>query len=741
MRVSALATMCLVLWFCAAARAADDPATVLLDGVKSIDAPGATGVLCVYGPQAFVIATGKTGAQRAAAVAAAQWEKGRVVALAHDGYLDPKALDVGDTGKMLLNAVRWAASSTERKLQTVRVGVWNNSRLAAWFEKHGLAAVKLDANWSQKLNDIHVLCGNPDALAPDAARAAAEAFIKNGGGLVAASCGWGWQQLNAQRKLAVDHAGNRLLTPVGIVWADGTLEHTCETGFTTTEKAPEFAHGGRALDFLLKREPNSPAKDVAQAAGALTLASRSLPPSDTLLLPRLKTLLQDAALAPVPTHAKPLKADRDALPRLVLTLQLEALKNQPIADVRAHPAAAEFPGAVPADAARVTRTVNIDTQVPEWHSTGLYAAPGEVVTISVPENAAGKFRVRIGAHRDHLWHLESWPRVPEISRDWPLTATETKVASAFGGLVYIEVPRGVKIGEVAVTVAGAVEAPYFVAGKTKVEAWKAEIRERKAPWAELECKRVVLTLPSNVIRTLDDPEALLAFWNRVPDTCAELAGGPLDRERPERYVADEEISAGYMHSGYPIMTHLDAAKPFVDMAWILSGREPVWGFFHEMGHNHQSRDWTFDGTGEVTVNLFTRYCLEKCCGIPTEKQRNRGKKAQDAAFAFIASGADFAKWKNDPFLALSMYDQLQSGFGWDAFKKVFAVFRDLPKDQHPRTDAERRDQWMVRFSQTVGKNLGPFFQGWGVPTSAAARASIAQLPLWVPEGWPLKLDK
>ncbi len=43
---------------------------------------------------------------------------------------------------------------------------------------------------------------------------------------------------------------------------------------------------------------------------------------------------------------------------------------------------------------------------------------------------------------------------------------------------------------------------------------------------------------------------------------------------------------------------------------------------------------------------------------------------------------------------------------------------------------------MVRFSRTVGKNLGPFYVEWGIPTSAAARDSINDLPKWLPEGSP-----
>ena len=77
-----------------------------------------------------------------------------------------------------------------------------------------------------------------------------------------------------------------------------------------------------------------------------------------------------------------------------------------------------------------------------------------------------------------------------------------------------------------------------------------------------------------------------------------------------------------------------------------------------------------------------------------------------------------------------MYIQLQQAFGWEPFKKVFAEYRQLPQSERPKNDAEKRDQWMVRFSRAVGKDLGPFFVAWGVPVSAAARASLADLPAW-----------
>jgi hypothetical protein len=229
----------------------------------------------------------------------------------------------------------------------------------------------------------------------------------------------------------------------------------------------------------------------------------------------------------------------------------------------------------------------------------------------------------------------------------------------------------------------------------------------------------------------------MQFWADFMDSVADLSAMPRQRKRPERYVADTQISAGFMHSGYPIMMHYKEGKPCMDLKHLNTQDEPTWGYFHEMGHNHQRPEWTFGGTTEVTCNLYARYAFETLCKRPLSDQR--GHKNGDFAKnlrRYLAGGVDFDKWKADPFLALYMYDQLLVAFGWDAYKKVFAEYRALPQDQRPKSEMDKRDQWMVRFSRAVNKNLGPFFEKWGVPTSEAARKSISELPAWMPADWP-----
>ena len=695
---------------------------LLLKNVTEIAAPGVPGPLCVFGEQAFPVVTGRTGdAIYEPVVAAGKMGKGRVVVFGHTGYLDVNTLKIADTAQIMTNSLRWAGAR-----KSPRIAVYNKPELAAFLREQGLEAELLNGTgWRDRLGSFDVLCVRTASLSIDVDVPAIQAFIREGGGLVTADLGWGWSQLNPGKDLVEDHPGNRLLMPAGIVWADGMLKRTSENGFST-EKAPsELCHAAKALDALTgKKDAELEEKEVAQAAQSISRAVQSLPLNDELLLPKIRKLDEQNVIK------------KDPLSRLALTLQLREMKSLPLGEVQAHPLADDFPGTVPEDAKRISQTVAIDTSVPAWHSTGLYAAPGELIVVTVSEGVVRKkLKVRIGAHSDRLWNKTQWRRAPEICREYSIDSSQTRAVNAFGGLIYINVPRRCKLGEISITISGAVEAPYYVFGQTDLAEWREKIRHRPAPWAELATDKVVLTVPSKAVRELDDPETLMEFWQRVLDACAELAAIPLKRNRPERYVTDKQISAGYMHAGYPLMTHLDVADVIVSKEKLTTDGHPgVWGLFHELGHNHQVRDWTFSGTGEVTVNLFTLYVFDKVCGFAPKTLRNFSEEGRAKMLkAYHEKGTDFEEWKRKPFLALLMYIQLQEAFGWEAFKSVFAEYRNLPAEERPENDDERRDQWMVRFSRTVERNLSPFFEAWGIPTSKEAQNSIAELPVWMPE--------
>ena len=695
----------------------------LTAGVNEIGAPGLPGIVATTSAQAFLVVSGKVGKNaRESVVAASIFGKTRIVAFGHDGYLLSENLKAADTGKLLDNALMW--TSGDQKPQSI--GVIGTPQVLAALQARGYEAASADknalANYSTLVVNGHEL--NAGDLEP------LRKYLQGGGGLVIATTGWGWSWNDDSKTLSRDFVGNQLLAPYGLVWTMGTLDKTSDTGFKVEPVTP-LANASAALQLLQNDAEITPAQSE-QISSTLGNAMTGLPPDDTQLLPALKNLAEGAAGEVVPFERAPVTMAQPKA-RLLLTLQTALEKNLPVSQIKPNPAGAIFPGDVPPNAKSVTKTVSVDTKIPQWHSTGLYAAPGVPITVNLPDGMAPQgLSVRIGSHTDTLYNLDSWKRAPDISRTAPLQKGQTKFANPFGGLVYIVVPDNIAAQNVKVSVAGAFAAPLYVKGKTSLDEWKNTIRWAPAPWAEIATDKIVLTVPSRAVRDLDDPKAVADYYDAGMDAAADLYGISRTRQRPERIVADVQISAGYMHSGYPIMTWLDVEKTTVDVETL---RKFPWGHWHEMGHNHQKGEWTFAGTGEVTNNLLPLYVWTQLqgqtvgTGHPALKDAERAKRWAK----YEADGKPFSEWQNDPWLALEMYLQLQKAFGWEPFKKVFAEYQALPDAQKPKGEEQQHDQWMVRMSRATGHNLGPFFGKWNVPTSAQARASIGNLPAWMPE--------
>jgi hypothetical protein len=704
----------------------------LLEGVSEIGAPGLPGSLAVYGNQAFPVIVGaSTSGAREPVVAAGRLMRGRVVAFGHNGYLNNDLSSNADTQRFLANVLVWAAAGKPK----ARLGVVGIKGLATRLQAMGFSAADIA---------FGAFTGY-DVVIPDIgiSRTREESdllltYVRDGGGVVAGMPGWGWAQTNSSLSLAEDFFGNWLMSAAGIVWAHPTLSQTSTLGYSVVRVPPDFTHAQRALDALTATGRVLTSDERTQISVTLNVALSAIPSADTSFVPAVNAALQSAGVQTMPTPQTPVK-DSNILGRLAVTNDFRLMSKAAPAQITAHPSAATFPGAVPATAVRVSRAVPIRTARPRWHSTGLYAPAGEIITVRVPTAAVkGNFAVRIGAHSDRLWSVDTWRRFPEISVRTLITAAETQFASAFGGLIYIEVPETTKVADFSAEISGGVLAPRFVKGKTTLQEWRDTVRNYPAPWGEVETSKMIVTTQTAVLRNLDDPSAVADAWDRVLDATADLATIPRERTSPERFVCDEQISAGGMHSGYPLMCHLDSRSKLIEAAYITgifnSKLQNSWGFFHEIGHNHQNGDWTFDGTGEVTVNLFPLHTFE-VVGREPVAENARGSLAfrqmQMRKFNFVRP--DFELWKSDPFLALTMYVQLQQAFGWGAYKAVFAEYLALEAAERPKNDQQKRDQWMVRFSRRIGRNLGPFFQLWGIPTTEAARESIVNLPVWIPD--------
>ena len=423
-------------------------------------------------------------------------------------------------------------------------------------------------------------------------------------------------------------------------------------------------------------------------------------------------------------------------------LRVEAALTQglPANELPAHPSHVEFPGEVPANATRVTTTVSVDgnqsglpsnfgyagARAHVRMSTGLYAAPGDVVTVTLPSEIvdSGTY-VLIGAHSDKLWSKSQLHRHPEIVRWWYVDDVSMEVGNAFGGPIYIAIEPGSTLGDFQVNFTNAVEAPMFVLGETYDFEWIYSESDNPAPWAELVSDNFIMTVPSHEIRDLTNPTDLMDWWDIALEMEHELYGY-LPWPRVERAVFDAQISAGWMHSGYPFMAHDLSVEGVVNVSYMSENGD--WGMFHELGHNHQWMPSTLPGTTETGCNFASVYLMEDLVGIEGHNAVDPAQRANRMR-GYFDDGSNISNWS--VWTALDTYLIIKEEWGWDPITQALTVYYTLPVAEVPTTGDEEFNAWVLHLSNATGYNLAPYHAAWGFPLTQNTHGSLTHFPIWV----------
>jgi hypothetical protein len=681
----------------------------LLNGVAGIGDFGAEGILAVYGNDI-------TGVLRDAeynpVVAAVDTGTTRAVLAAKYEFVTFGNAAVGDTAQFYGNVMNWLAAGAGTSASVVT----DLPAAKTWLNGQGYGNVTLTSSWETALGSADVLVTYLDD--PSAAKqTAAINFLAGGGNLFAGANGWS----------SPTPGGNTVLRTVGASWSG-----RYSTSFNgTILRSTSAGNAVMAADVLANTGAYSTAQQI-EAAAAIQAAGQAVPPDDAQFAAIRASVLANAP--PVtPSLANAVSAPND---RTKLHIEAAVLNTVPVNQLFAHRTAAGF-GVIPAGAPRVTATrsyaVSGANSAGQWLSTGLYAAPGEAVGVTVPAALVNAgWKIKVSSHTDDIAKpitvAQSYRRMPaSISRDFVITATSFDVGSVYGGLLYLVKPATAGSATYAVTFANAVEAPTFIRGETTDGQWNAGIRDLPAPYAELVGERVIITLHSSDIRALSNPEHVLQYWDARVAAQDYLGNAPNPRTYPERINDDIQISAGWMHSGYPVMAYANNLANMVD-----GDPGDDWGFVHEFGHNRQLSHWTFNSEWEVTCNIFGMYAFDSINGfgatVPSDAWRDMwsGAGRSGRVAAFVAGGRARGDAGND----LATYAQLRQAFGWGPFEAFFRQYQTDAPANLPTTDQQRRDQWVTRFSNLVGKDLSHFFQAWGFNPGAGAMAAVAGLPDW-----------
>ncbi len=421
-----------------------------------------------------------------------------------------------------------------------------------------------------------------------------------------------------------------------------------------------------------------------------------------------------------------------------------------------------FPGSAPAPAGPTAeRRVSINGTVPAFwgrpvafatepavRPTGLYLSPGGTAEVTVPDTWVNAgFEVMVGAHTASHDNKPRWDRLPRVSKNFPITAKVTRVASPLGGGVYIRVPYLADRGVQQVSVRGKViEAPFFSArsfDKTSISQWLTR-RTAPAPWADFESDKFMMNVPSSWISAFDDPVSLMQKWDTAMDGFSEVTGHPTDkRNRTVLYQQiDTQLKHGSFGIGYPSVNNTyNPRQPGNGNAdhWFLRDPTAFEVDYHELGHAHLMPK--FRGEQEAIVNFPHAYIRSVKFGVDFDtafagsfgpSYGVMGLTPDEAAIDWMITpnfrnGSEMEQpgTTKDQFgyqqRGYAKYADVARTFGWPA---VTGYFRQHHLDFMSNVGSEglsETDNLILRLSVAAGADLRPLIHFWGIhPVDASA---------------------
>lgn len=688
----------------------EDDLEFLLQEISEFDLKGGSlsSEVLVHGPLAFPIGTTDNGR---VFLAGAYYGQGRVIVISHEGFLGRKTL-----APFWTNALRWLDEGRQGL-----VGVEPQNALKV-LSQSGLKCEK--KNFRKDLS-VYVCTAYSSKHAEEI-----QDFVAEGGGLLIGGHAWYWSQTHSGKNTLTDFPGNKILNKMGLSLLPDTISGGSYKAPSPSQAIKDSYHFRNLLhrfaghvtmgQELSQHEEKCLKKLGKDCATYLHMKAHDCS-SYAQVVSTLTDILKKSGMPQV-CDKRPVKSPKD---HLLLNVGAEVYKVCPDPDALLPYLIKDNPLMPVVYNHRLKINANTAGRE-EWISTGLYLSPGMKTYVALPaEFVNNRWKIQIGCQTDYLKASEL-KRAPRVHERFPVTSKMMQVWNLWGGLIYLVAPSKTKVEGVEVIVQMAVPAPYYKSGVTTAADWSL-LRTAPSPWAELEFDNIILTVPSDAVRKLERPDELAVLWNDMMKGIADLAAIPHKFPRKERFVADVQISHGWMHAGYPIMAHKSSAVELVNAE--RAKRKGLWGPIHELGHNQQRDCWEFPShTTECTCNLWSVYVHEEVLGMdrakahPNMSSGNRKSRAK----AYVQGGRKLSSWSM--WVALETYMQLQDKFGWDAYKKVFAAYHKMSK--FPKNNKGKMNLYAETFSKTVGMNLTGFFKAWGWPIEAATEEKLSSLPPW-----------
>jgi len=663
----------------------------ILQGIDVLPKLGNPGRIVVYGKHAEPILTGNFEVD--VLLAAAEFGQGRIVVIAQNDY---------------------ASMILENDQSTVKALSKFHTNLKQWLTRGTYEALDSIVNAKDKVSKeklmsskVVIFDGNVGAIS---LRDLTE-YVRNGGALFYCLTPIRWLQSNKGKTL-FDLPYMNLLTEVGISFTDENND-VDEAGFLVEANAAEYAHLLRALEKYRRIQYSITAESIMLASLQFVPREKLLQLNSTLEM-IWKNCREQIGEGFIPGRTDAL----DEKDKVILRLWLLCYDVLQPPNIKA-PGVIFFPGDFSDKPPLKHHTLEFHSDREDFHSTACYLPAGQTLKVEVLSGNEGQdWELLIGCHTDDLRNQNKLQRWPIVHKKVKLTQRGLEVSTPFGGLIYLISPNKPR-QRISMKLENVVDSPNFslTKGEKAKTTWEVS---RKSPglWADIEGRFITITLPASSVREMefDALTSVMNTWDSVVRLSGALREMDVSSHQRIWIVTDVQPIAGYMHSGYPIVTHLDVANPN-GRDFLLNGsviqKVGNWDAFHEIGHMMTLDEWSFGGTRESSADIFTLYTMETVVHLtlfnkPWIRDNNGGLRR------FLKDGADFGSFEK---FGMFIYAQLAQEFGWKSYTRVFHEYQRMSQSEKPNDDQTRIDTWFIIFSKVVNRNLSPLASFWGIPLS------------------------
>jgi hypothetical protein len=365
------------------------------------------------------------------------------------------------------------------------------------------------------------------------------------------------------------------------------------------------------------------------------------------------------------------------------------------------------------DQKRLARNVRATDFVP----TGLYFPPNSTLKINVKKLQGADFpQLLIGTYARY----GNRP-IPKIIS---LHEGNNEITDDLGGLIYIYYVTDEKPNSKSELyfISGYKKVPTFILGGTTNQEWVKMLAKYDVPDVLLISQKIILVVSKdNAVKNQNsNQEEMLKTYDLAVKAEDEISGldnsSPLDFPSIHKYLiteSDNMPKGSYSNTA----NYRIAALPSAIDIGLKNQNSTVWnwGLFHELGHMHQQKQWTWNKVVESSVNVYT---LAANRALGAKDHRFQDGKVWNDTKQYLQKDTekDFNSDVVSVWTRLVMFEQLRVAFGDEFYKQLGKIsrkeFQQTPQTS-PQTNDDKMKWFMLKACIISKRDLTDFFKKWG----------------------------